>query len=860
MIGNLSYFMLLKLEIRDCHLNAPTIPVVLFFSYMMMFALMTPLLVTGAWAERMHFRSSVVFVGIWPLLVYYPVAHAFWNRGGFLARWGVLDFAGGLVIHGTSGVAALVVAMMLETRKKHTQLAKGTVHNVPLVVFGGCLVWACWYSFNGGSALAANMQAVNALLATQLSASMGSLVWAGLSYFHLGKVPVVNIVSGALAGLAGITAASGFVSAFSAFWAGVLAGVSSYYSARLFKVVLHIDDVLDVTALQAIPGISGALMAGLAANPNDIPGGSRISSHEGLFIGGSPVLLGKQLAAIVLTCLWTACMTWVTVKVMEWTVGINISAEDEETGLDLCDHGETAYDDDGGVLGDQTTDIDGMTVSLCSAASMGDIAKMADLVRRGADPTMGDYDLRTPMHTAADEGQVNAMQWLLSNCPRVDVCALDRWGYMPIQGALRNQKDAAVAWLRAHGAHLPAEDVTELLCEAAARADVVQIRKLVAIMPSALSITDYDGRGALHLAATCGSAEAVEFLLEKGADITARDRWGKTPLDDALMEGNMDVANILVRSGAVASGAARAGAVASPVSKPKRSPHVATDVLVDIEDESSRDPLREPLIKFSPELPAAAGAGAESAAATAIKPGLSKGWSKVARAVTQGAVAAASTSGGAGGASSVVNLRRTMTAADVEMCAAASAGDLAEVKRLVKKGANPNASDYDRRSALHLAAAGGHESVVAYLVGLKGININVQDRNLLTPMAEAIANRHFKLADLLATHGATVMDTSRGHSLCMAASRGDTNALERMINRGTNINVTDYDGRTALHLAASENQVETIEWLIKKGADVNVTDRFGGTPLQDAIRGGHQSAISALRKGGATTVANANGE
>lgn len=209
------------------------IPKTLYASFQMMFALMCPVLVTGAWAEKFSLSAFMIFTTIWPFLVYYPVAHWVWNPNGFLLKWHVLDFAGGLTIHATSGVAAVSVALF-QNRRRHfaTLLQAGTAHNMPLFLLGGSLVWAGWYSFNGGSALAANSVAAGALVNTQISASTSCLVWCALSWLLDGKLTTVSVMSGALAGLAGITPASGYVVHQSAFFIGIVVGVLSCLGGR----------------------------------------------------------------------------------------------------------------------------------------------------------------------------------------------------------------------------------------------------------------------------------------------------------------------------------------------------------------------------------------------------------------------------------------------------------------------------------------------------------------------------------------------------------------------------------------------------------------------------------------------------
>jgi Amt family ammonium transporter len=827
-IGNFEYCMLLKIEARDCFPNAPTIPAIMFVSYQMMFALMVPVLVTGAWAERMHFRSFVIFTVVWPFLVYYPVAHAFWNKDGIFSKWGVLDFAGGLVIHATSGVAALVVAIMLEKRRHHKKLAQqGTVHNIPLMVIGGALVWAGWYSFNGGSALAANFQAVNALMATQMSASVGAITWAILSAITLGgKVPSANIVSGALAGLAGITAASGFISPASAVCAGMLAGISSFFSARFIRTKLYIDDVLDVTALQAVPGISGAIVVAFAANPEYIPGAIRESRHEGLFIGGSPILLGKQICAVLATCAWTAVATWALFVTMRKTVGINITPEEEEKGLDQVDHGETAYDDDTGFT--TQVDQDSLGSRMCEAAARGEITELAMLIRSGGNPLGTDYEGMTPMHSAASAGQESVMAWL-HHVHGISLDVKDAFGTLPIECALKARQENSIAWLQARGAVVPECDIAELLCNAAATNDTTFIAKLLATVASDVNLKDYDGRTPLHIASIHGYDEAVAVLLSFGADSTIRDNNGSTPQEDARRGGFDKVVTLLKQS------------VNSNNSSQPRSTIVSDEGRL---QNNSAFPVerRHSSSRFSPLLTSRS----QSMLIPLIPQTQSLFDSHSENNDTSTPILTAT--------SSSTQLRASVSTS--ALCACAASGDLSELKRLIRKGANPNIGDYNNRTPLHIAASNGHVGIVKYLCRLRGINVNSQDRFQSTPLMDALAKDNSEICQVLRAHGATAINTAHGYRLCRAAAEGNIELLEQMALMGTNLNSTDYDGRTAMHLAASTNRVHVAQWLIGWGADVTVCDRWGRTPLQDARHNGHAEVMEILRKAGASEVTN----
>ena len=354
MIGNPGTFALFRgVSSTDCGPYGSTIPHTLYASFQMTFALMVPVLVTGAWAEKFYFSSACLFMVIWPFLVYYPVAHWIWG-GGWLQSKGVLDFAGGLTIHLTSGVASLVVALVVQKRRVFKKgVVDDTTHNLPLAMIGVALIWVGWYSFNGGSALRANGQAASALLATQISACCGALVWAIASKVESGNVQITAVVSGGLAGLAGITPGSGYVDHCAGIPIGIVCGLTSYFGGKLIKSKISIDDVLDVASLQAIPGMTGSILLAFFATTDVLPCplpehylrhcDRSLQGKSGVFYGGGGDLLKWQLAAVVTVIVWTSLMTYVSLMIIQQVAHLDVPPEYEEVGLDKSDHGERAY-------------------------------------------------------------------------------------------------------------------------------------------------------------------------------------------------------------------------------------------------------------------------------------------------------------------------------------------------------------------------------------------------------------------------------------------------------------------------------------------------------------------------------------
>jgi len=309
-----------------------TIPFVLFAAFQMMFAAITPALITGAFAERKRFASFVIFTVLWSVLVYSPIAHWVWAADGWLFALGALDFAGGTVVHASSGVAALVVALLIGRRVVNGDTMEP--HDIPMTVLGAGLLWFGWFGFNAGSALGANGLAANALLVTNTAAAAATITWVLASYAHKGKVSVVGAACGAVAGLVAITPASGFVTAGGALVIGLVVG-GLCYSATLLRSRLKIDDALDVFAVHGVGGTFGAVATGVFATV-------AINAYPGL-IDGNPGQVVTQLVAVGATIAYAVIATYAIVKVVDLVLGIRVSKPDEEVGLDLAVHGEVAY-------------------------------------------------------------------------------------------------------------------------------------------------------------------------------------------------------------------------------------------------------------------------------------------------------------------------------------------------------------------------------------------------------------------------------------------------------------------------------------------------------------------------------------
>ncbi len=314
---------------------AATVPHQAFMLFQMMFAVITPALITGAFAERKKFSTFIVFILAWATLVYDPLAHWVWGVGGWLRDRGALDFAGGTVVHISSGVSALAAALIIGKRKGYGHQPMPP-HNLPMTVMGASLLWFGWFGFNAGSALAANGLAAHAFTTTNTATAAAALGWMLTEWNSRGKPTVLGAASGAVAGLVAITPAAGFVTPMASIFIGALAGFLCYTACNL-KAKLGYDDSLDVVGVHGVGGTWGALATGLFATKlvNDAGG-------DGLFYG-NPKQLGIQFLAVVVTWVLAFVMTAVILKVLDAMMGLRISEEDEQAGLDLSQHSETAY-------------------------------------------------------------------------------------------------------------------------------------------------------------------------------------------------------------------------------------------------------------------------------------------------------------------------------------------------------------------------------------------------------------------------------------------------------------------------------------------------------------------------------------
>jgi len=341
LIGSLEWFGFRGVGMDPNPDYAATIPHQAFAAFQLMFAIITPALITGAFAERMKFSAFVLFTLLWSTLVYDPLAHWVWGVGGWLRNLGALDFAGGTVVHISSGVSGLVAAFVLGKRKGFGS-ASLTPHNIPMTVMGAGLLWFGWFGFNAGSALTAGSLAANAFIVTNTSAAAGAIAWVVCEKTRNGKATALGATSGAVAGLVAITPAAGFVGPLSAILIGLAAGIACYLAVAVVKIKLGYDDSLDAFGIHGVGGVLGALATGVFASKAINEAGA-----DGL-VFGNPQLLAIQGAAVLATVIFAGVSTFVILKLVDTLCGgLRVSAREEEVGLDLTQHGEDAYDSSG---------------------------------------------------------------------------------------------------------------------------------------------------------------------------------------------------------------------------------------------------------------------------------------------------------------------------------------------------------------------------------------------------------------------------------------------------------------------------------------------------------------------------------
>ena len=334
LIGNLNMAFLNGTSLNSMYTGNHVIPLYVFVAYQMMFAIITPALISGAFANRVNFKAYFLFLTFWLLLVYFPLVHMIWG-GGLLAKWGVLDFAGGIVVHASAGMAALASVLYVGKRK----VAERGPHSIPLVALGTGLLWFGWYGFNAGSEFRVDSITVAAFLNTDVAASFAGITWLLIAWVLEKKPKFIGLLTGSVAGLATITPAAGYVTIGNAAVIGIVSGIVCYFAVAL-KNKLKWDDALDVWGVHGVGGTIGIIMLGLfatsAVNPSVI--------NQGWLIGGSPTFFITQLVSMLLVCLYCFGFTYGMLVIINFITPVKVTVEEEEAGLDSALHGEIAYE------------------------------------------------------------------------------------------------------------------------------------------------------------------------------------------------------------------------------------------------------------------------------------------------------------------------------------------------------------------------------------------------------------------------------------------------------------------------------------------------------------------------------------
>jgi len=335
-IGNLDWMGLRGVGLGPSSDYAPTVPHQAFMIFQAMFAVITPALISGAFAERLKFSSFIFFTLLWSTFVYDPIAHWVWAKGGWLRNLGTLDFAGGTVVHISSGISALAAALVVGKRKGYGYESM-LPHHLPMTVLGAALLWFGWFGFNAGSALTAGRISTNAFVVTHLASAAAALSWLFIEWIKRGKPTMLGLVSGAIAGLVSITPASGFVAAMPAIIIGGVAGILCFYFSVYVKIMFGYDDSLDVVGIHGVGGMWGALATGLFASTVINPSGD-----NGFFFG-NPHLILVQAIAVIVTSAYAFGASFIILKIVEGIMGLRITDTDQEKGLDDTQHNESGY-------------------------------------------------------------------------------------------------------------------------------------------------------------------------------------------------------------------------------------------------------------------------------------------------------------------------------------------------------------------------------------------------------------------------------------------------------------------------------------------------------------------------------------
>ncbi|KAL6060416.1 Ammonium transporter [Balamuthia mandrillaris] len=790
-IGNLKYAFFVEVPWDDCMPSlAATIPGVLFAAFQMMFALMVPVIVTGSWAEKMNFKAFLVFVIFWPILVYYPLAHWVWNPEGWLREMGVLDFAGGITIHTAAGTAGFVVALILQRRGGFHLRGKRRKKFGNFELKGPMVALGYIFRHDPDGNRLGHHNIPLAVIG-------GVLIWGGWYSFNGG---------------------SDFRASGNASKALLNTHIAACVSGATWVLLTVMQD-----RKWHLTELLGGAFAGLACVT---PGSGFIEPYAGFVVGvfaGLTSYISARLMKRVFDVddvLDVAALQGAPGIVGSILVGFL-------TNCDFCKYEGILYSGDGKLLGVQV---------LALLVSVSWTAFWTAIIMFGMAMIPGIGINITPHQ-------------------EIEGLDLTQIGEQAYDDRLAIKEDLG-------------EDVlVTRLNEAAAMGDIKEFRELVEAGADP-ERGDYDGRTAAHLAASEGRLALLEFMARRyNVHLNVKDNFGNTPLDDAVNNNFKNVARWLKEKGVECNQKVLGTRLLYAAAQGNLSEiHLLHSAGVDVDatDYDGRSALmlasaegHLPVVKYLVAKCKADFTMVDRWRNNAFQAAVNGGHATVAQYLSQethAALSARANEEGTDATDLFVVPDAKLNVETHQLCAAAAIGDLAELKRLCKKHANPSLGDYDGRTPLHVAAAGGHIAVVKYLVEAAKVNINALDRWHQTGLTEAVNHQHKEIAEYLRARGAVAINGQVGADLCAAAAKGSLEELEVIAKHHTNINVGDYDSRTALHLATCNGHTKIVKWLLRKGCNPFAKDRFGHTPRDDAVLYKHTDIAEILRQAEASLM------
>ncbi|XP_028404975.1 uncharacterized protein LOC114527500 isoform X2 [Dendronephthya gigantea] len=688
----------------------------------MTFAILGPAMVLITWSEYIKPSGAMLLMILWPLFIYYPLAH--WIRGnGWLSNT-VIDIAGGLTLYTTAGASHFLLTII--TKRKYPNLEKFSLvdqyleektksRNFIFVFLGSLLTTTGWFCLNIGSEKAVDNSLV--LLNTHLTAISSAASWVMIGFIYTGQSSVVDLLYGLMAGLAGSSSYCGLVEPWSSALIGCVIGLLSHGTFILVKKHVTLcfrENCVDGTFVFGIPGMIGGIAAGLFSK--------RYNAQEMIGLNGAfysnPIQLPYQFLGIVVVISWSSLWTLILVNFIHSTVGLFILGcpEDKErhvSRIHLLNNKESF-----------------LKKELFKAAKNGDLQQLQELKKVFAvEFGLKDFHKKTALHYTSKNGDYVCTQFLLKQSD-VDIHAKDRYGVTPLSEAVRKHRNDVIVLLLDNGASWLMDGIGELLCSYVESGMIEEVRRLHSLGMD-LNSSDSHGRTALHVAVSRGNGLMVECLIAFNVQLNKIDCFGYRPLNYAEMHENKAISEILIRYGA---------------------------------------------------------------------------------------------------------LRVTQKNSQQEICQEASNGNLRAIKHMVNNGVNVSYQDVDGKTALHVSCKSGQLDVVKFLINQPGINVNATDRKNNTPLTEAVVNMHNDVAEYLQLHGGEIEEQRMMHLICKAVKNQDKRLVKHLLQWFHGSKVTDLDGQSVCHVCVRNGDVDMLETLLKAGISFREVDFFGNTPLALALQ------------------------